>query len=208
MEHVWAGQVAEDSKSKRQQILNAAYDVFSRKGYYRATVDEIIALADTGKGTVYNYFTNKEQLFCTLIQERGDPFQRAMEKVAASNLPALNKIEAIIKLTLGFYGENADLWRVLMHEVRGFGCGTNQANLSPETLEKYQHGFASLIGIFEKVLAEGVDQEILRPINLSKVAYSLFSVCVMMVYQNLVDDDIDVTARNIASVFLYGIARY
>ncbi|MGL5512818.1 MAG: TetR/AcrR family transcriptional regulator, partial [Sporomusa sp.] len=43
---------------KRQQILDAAHTVFSRKGYHRATVDEIISLADTGKGTVYNYFVN------------------------------------------------------------------------------------------------------------------------------------------------------
>jgi hypothetical protein len=94
-----------------------------------------------------------------------------------------------------------------MHEVRGFGCGINQGNLSPETLEKYQCGFNHVIGIFEQVLGEGVDQDILQPIDLTKVAYSLFSVCVMMVYQNLVDDDIDATARNIADVFLYGIAR-
>ena len=49
---------SDDARSKRQQILDAACKVFSRKGYHRATVDEIIALADTGKGTVYNYFVN------------------------------------------------------------------------------------------------------------------------------------------------------
>ena len=47
-----------ESKSKRQQILDAAYNIFSRKGFYKTTVDEIIAMADTGKGTVYNYFVN------------------------------------------------------------------------------------------------------------------------------------------------------
>ena len=41
---------------KDQRILLAAEEVFSRRGYVQATLDEIIALADTGKGTVYKYF--------------------------------------------------------------------------------------------------------------------------------------------------------
>ena len=62
MNYQYPGQ-EEEGRSKRELILEAAYDVFSRKGYHRATIDEIIALADTGKGTVYNYFVNKDQLF-------------------------------------------------------------------------------------------------------------------------------------------------
>ena len=41
------------SLPKDQRILLAAENVFSARGYERATVDEIIALADVGKGTVY-----------------------------------------------------------------------------------------------------------------------------------------------------------
>ena len=53
--------------SKEQRILKAAEQVFSRKGYTDATLDEIIKIADTGKGTVYKYFGNKDFLFYTLI---------------------------------------------------------------------------------------------------------------------------------------------
>ena len=45
---------------KKDRILIAAEDVFSRRGYTKATLDEIIALADTGKGTLYKYFGNKD----------------------------------------------------------------------------------------------------------------------------------------------------
>ena len=48
---------------KKDRILIAAEDVFSRRGYTKATLDEIIALADTGKGTLYKYFGNKDNLF-------------------------------------------------------------------------------------------------------------------------------------------------
>ena len=48
------------SLSKEKRILKAAEKVFSHKGYSQATLDEIIKIADTGKGTVYKYYKNKE----------------------------------------------------------------------------------------------------------------------------------------------------
>ena len=53
------------SKDKRIEI--AAEEIFSKYGYEKATLDQIIALADVGKGTVYKYFGNKEQLFYKLV---------------------------------------------------------------------------------------------------------------------------------------------
>jgi len=54
---------ATNEPSKKLRILQAAEIIFSRKGYVQATLDEIIELADTGKGTVYKYFGNKDNLF-------------------------------------------------------------------------------------------------------------------------------------------------
>jgi len=195
-----------DLRNKRQQILDAAYVVFSRKGFHRATVDEIIALADTGKGTVYNYFVNKEQLFYTLIQERSAPLDQALADVANSQQPPLDKIRAMIKLFLQFYVTNADLWRVLMHEVRGCG-GEGYSNFSQQQQEKYRQRFRDTIGMLEIVLREGINQGVIRECDVTKAAYGLFSVIVMMVFQKFVAEDIDTTANTIADIFLYGVAR-
>ena len=55
------------SLPKDQRILAAAEIIFSMYGYEKATLDQIIALADVGKGTVYKYFGNKEQLFISWL---------------------------------------------------------------------------------------------------------------------------------------------
>ncbi|HMM20085.1 MAG TPA: TetR/AcrR family transcriptional regulator [Selenomonadales bacterium] len=196
----------EDTRSKRQHILEAAYEVFSKKGYHRATVDEIIAMADTGKGTVYNYFTSKEQLFYTLIRERSQPFEKAMSQVADSEEQPLVKIELMVRLALGFYRENADLWRVMMHEIRGFGSEGHTA-MAPEIKAKYHEGFRRILSRMEKVLDDGIAQGVLRKIDSTRSAYGLFSVIVMMVYQKFVDEDIETTARQVTDIFLYGAAR-
>jgi AcrR family transcriptional regulator len=195
-----------DSRNKRQQILEAAYVVFSRKGFHRATVDEIIALADTGKGTVYNYFVNKEQLFYTLIKERSAPFEQSLSELAVAELPPLVKIRTMIKLFLQFYTANADLWRVLMHEVRGLGSEGYSA-FNQEQRDKYGQWFLDTIGSLETVIHEGIQQGALKECDAKKVAFALFSVAVTMVFQKFVGDDIETSANNIADIFFYGVAQ-
>ena len=206
MKNTLANVVNDDSRTKRQQILDAAYVVFSRKGFHQTTVDEIIALADTGKGTVYNYFVNKEQLFYTLIQERSAPFETALRQVAVSQEPVLTKIESMIRLFLKFYLENGDLWRVMMHEMRGYGS-EQYSKLSQDQRQKYQDCFRNTIGILEQVIATGIQEGVLKEGNAGKAAYGLFSVIVTMVFQNFVNEDINGTARLIADIFFNGVAK-
>lgn len=198
---------SQDCQNKRQQILDAAYVVFSRKGYHRATVDEIIALADTGKGTVYNYFTNKEQLFYTLIKERSTPFEMILENIVTSPEQPLEKIETIIKAFLEFYKENADLWRVVMYEVRGLGV-EGYTNFTHEQQAKYQAWFCHTIGTIEKVLIEGKEKGVIvEKCNANRVAHSLFSVIVTSVFRNFVGDDVGEIAHGITEFLLYGVAK-
>lgn len=196
-----------DGQNKRQQILDAAYIVFSKKGYHRATVDEIIALADTGKGTVYNYFVNKEQLFYTLIKEKNTPFLNTLQRILNSQQLPLEKFESMIKAFLEFYVQNADLWRFMMHEVRGFGVDSSHS-LTGEQRAKYEEGFTSTIGMLEKVILEGKDQGFIRPeCDASRVAHGIFSVIISFVFRKLVGDNVEETAHNIADLVLYGAAK-
>jgi AcrR family transcriptional regulator len=55
-------------KSTRQeQILKAALDVFSRKGYAAATIPEIAQAAGVAAGTIYIYYPSKRELFVAVI---------------------------------------------------------------------------------------------------------------------------------------------
>ncbi|MDF2564795.1 MAG: fadR [Massilibacillus sp.] len=194
-----------DPRNKRQHILDAAYIIFSRKGFHRATVDEIIALADTGKGTVYNYFVNKEQLFYTLIKEYSNPFNKKIEEIVASDLLALDKISILTKEFLNFYSKNADLWRVLIHEMRTFGEG-GYSGFNEEQREKYKKDFEYTIVLLESVILQGVEQKLVRECNTKQAAYGLFSAIIAIVFQGLVEENIEKTADNIANTFLFGIA--
>lgn len=52
---------------RRLAILSAAGEVFARDGYERARVDAIARRARVGKGTIYEHFGSKENLFCSYL---------------------------------------------------------------------------------------------------------------------------------------------
>ncbi|MGI5921544.1 MAG: TetR/AcrR family transcriptional regulator [Syntrophomonadaceae bacterium] len=56
------------SAHKRQLIIEAAVQVFSREGYHNARMEEIAAAAGIGKGTIYEYFDSKLQLFQEMLE--------------------------------------------------------------------------------------------------------------------------------------------
>ena len=53
--------------NRRQDILNAATQSFSLFGYKATTMDQVAKLASVGKGTIYTFFANKEELFNEII---------------------------------------------------------------------------------------------------------------------------------------------
>lgn len=84
---------------RKQQIVDAATKSFSLFGYKATTMDQVAKLANVGKGTIYNFFTNKEQLFQeivhSLIQEIKEAAEDSIneEQSFHENLhAALNKI--------------------------------------------------------------------------------------------------------------------
>jgi len=54
---------------RRNEILEAATKLFAEKGYDYTTLDEIAEKAEFGKGTIYNYFKSKEEIFHLIIEQ-------------------------------------------------------------------------------------------------------------------------------------------
>ena len=58
----------------RDQLLDAAQQLFLRQGYARTTVDEITAAVDVSQRTFFRYFANKEQVALALMADGADDF--------------------------------------------------------------------------------------------------------------------------------------
>jgi AcrR family transcriptional regulator len=83
-----------------QEILEAAFEQFSRNGYAATTLDQIAERAGVTKGTIYVYFENKEQLFISMVRD-------AMR----------SKFDALRAMQAEHTGSTADLFRKQFHFI-------------------------------------------------------------------------------------------
>src|ERR1017187_387677 len=61
----------ENSKQlKKKKIIESASILFSRKSYHEVMMEEVAKLASIAKGTVYNYFSSKEELYFSIMKGR------------------------------------------------------------------------------------------------------------------------------------------
>jgi AcrR family transcriptional regulator len=76
------------SLHRQEQILSAALDIFSQRGYAAATVLEIARKANLAAGTIYLYFPNKRDLFIKVIENlMVTPLLSIFENGIADNFP-------------------------------------------------------------------------------------------------------------------------
>lgn len=86
------------SHNRRQDILAAAERVFAQRGFAEATVEEVAIEAGVSKGTMYNYFQSKKQLFADLFREAMTTAQNQLEEVVSSDQSARKKVDAILEM--------------------------------------------------------------------------------------------------------------
>ncbi len=83
-----------DKEGKKAQILEASIKVFAEKGWNKTKISDIAEAANIGKGTVYEYFKSKDELFAdsfryfmtqaeSLISERLHPIDDPLERLWA-----------------------------------------------------------------------------------------------------------------------------
>jgi len=104
-----------------QELLEAALQVFAESGLARARVEDIARRAGVSKGTVYLYFTSKEDLFKEAIRDRVSRTVESLSAVAAPGQPEerlAHFIDAYWKhLRRPMFG---DLYRLIFAELPQF----------------------------------------------------------------------------------------
>ena len=87
----------------RERILDAALEVFARKGYHRASVDDIVRASATSKGAVYHHFRTKEAVFLALVDDFATRLSRAGAAAIAARRGALAKVEGALVAALSTF---------------------------------------------------------------------------------------------------------
>ena len=99
---------------KKMSIIQGAIVVFAEKGFYSAKMQDIAEAAIMGKGTIYEYFSTKEELFLAVYDYWMDDYEMAMEQAVESHLDPVSKADALIDTTVDFYEKHAEYASILL----------------------------------------------------------------------------------------------
>ena len=96
-----------DKAAKYSEIVRHAADVFSQTGYHASKIQDIATAAGIGKGTIYEYFRTKEQLFLAVYDAWMSEFEQIIRTRIELAEDALTKVDAIRDSAVEFYQSRA-----------------------------------------------------------------------------------------------------
>jgi len=97
-----------DKSAKRLEIVRSAADVFARTGYHETKMQDIATAADIGKGTIYEYFRTKEQLFLAVYDVWMSDYEALIQQRVDASPDAMSKVDAIRDSAVEFYESRAE----------------------------------------------------------------------------------------------------
>ena len=129
-----------------KRLLEVARQLFSKKGIYWTTVEDITESADQGKGTFYKYFESKDAIIRTLLEEGLGELQVKTEQAVKGTDSAMTGLSAIIGARVDFFLSQPD-YLLLFHQVRGMM--QLQVGVAKELHDVYDEHLRRLAGLIE-----------------------------------------------------------
>jgi len=168
---------ASQGESTIGRILDAALDVFARKGYHDTRMDEIVSKSQTSKGSIYFYFPNKEQLFLALVDQFANLLERRITEAIREHDRGMVKVQAALETCLATFGRYRRQAKVLLVQASGLGNTFEQKRMA------VNDRFANLIATY---LDEAVEVGEIAPLDTEVVAHAwmgaIYSVVIRWVY--------------------------
>lgn len=159
-----------NSEKSKQDILEAAEQQFSEKGFYGARIDEIAALAKINKRMIYEYFENKETLYKTVLFRVYKRMEDAEYELLKSDPEGIAFIRAVIGAYFDFLSANPSFVNILMWE--NLNKGRYLGELSDEQVRR------RTLDVFKEKIKQGKAAGVFRPeVDEQQTVLSLIVVC-------------------------------
>lgn len=158
---------------RRQEILKAATESFSLFGYKATTIDQVARLANVGKGTIYTFFKNKEELFREIIKRLIVDMENAANQAISENHPFQENVHQGLYRLLEFRLEH-QLTIKLFQEQRDIGTPIVQSML--EKLEK------TILTFIQEKIELAIDKGEIKPCDSEVIAFIVLKLYVALIF--------------------------
>lgn len=191
-------------EDKRTQILHSAIEIFAKKGLERGKIADIAKQAGIGKGTIYEYFKSKDEIFSAIENLFVNDTIAQVNRLVNSNKSPTEKIEEIVNYSIN------------MHEVMGDAILIVSEMWAQHSRGQW-HGhknsiFADMYSSYHKVIKEiltsGIKIGEFREMNKDGVATMLLALIDGMIWQDVIfknDEKFDQRKKEAIKSFMKGI---
>lgn len=160
--------------ARPQELLAAAIELFVERGFAATRLEDVARRAGVSKGTLYLYYTNKEELFKAVVRE--------------SILPFLGKAESSVA---GFEGHSADLlrsvvlnWANQIGQSKASGIGklmlAEAANFPDLATFYREEVMRRTVQMISSIVARGVDRGEFRNVDILQMTQVLIAPMMML----------------------------
>jgi len=156
---------------RRKQVVQAASKSFALFGYKATTMDQIAKIANVGKGTIYTFFANKEELFDEILQQVIQEMRHIVEGEIQEDKSFFDNLYRVLDRLLD-YRSHHELIIQLSHEVRDFG--TQKAK---EGLSKIE---STILQYIEQEIRQGIAKNELRACDPTVTSFVMLKLYVAL----------------------------
>jgi len=137
----------------RNRLIKTATKEFARKGYARTNINEISLKAGYGKGTVYNYFKNKFNLFIAVVETTIANLVAEIQKNIKDIDDPVEKLKTGIYTDFRFFEKNKAIAAVILRE--GFSA-------EHKNQQDFIQAASPAFEIVNQLISDGMEKKLFR----------------------------------------------
>ena len=157
---------------RRKMIVEAATKSFSLFGYKATTMDQVAKLANVGKGTIYTFFKNKEELFEEIISSLVKEMIIEADSVLHPDLPFTENVHRALYRLLEFRSQHQLMIKLVQEEKE---MGTLAVS------EKLQHVENEIIAYLKGKMETAIAKGAIAPVNTEMTSFLLLKMYIALV---------------------------
>jgi AcrR family transcriptional regulator len=189
------------SEETRARILKAAVRRFAIAGYYAASVDDICSEAGVSKGAFYHHFPSKQAIFLALMEGWLTMIDMGLDAARKATVP-----ETLMNMTDLLPGVFASAEDRLPMFLEFWLQASRDKAIWNAIIAPYHHYQES----FTKLIAEGITEGSLKPVDAEVAAQAIVSMAVGLVLQGTLDPkgaNWEKTARESMRLLMNGLQK-
>jgi AcrR family transcriptional regulator len=147
------------ANERHEQILQAAMTVFEASGYSQTTMDAVAAEAGVSKGSIYNYFRNKQALFAAVVQDIVTAEEGSFRSVIDSDEAASAKIARLLDVWSEGLNRLAPMARVILESW----AVASREEGPQESLAFFREAYNRWHGWIAETIQQGIEEGDFNP---------------------------------------------